>query len=346
MAVDPGRIDQSLRKGVAPLYMLLGEEPLQTIEAADAIRAAAREQGFDERTVLDLSAQSDWSALDAALRDRSLFASRTLVDLRLATGKPGREGGEKLKACAAAPQSDTVLLLQLPRPDRDMRRAAWFKAMESAAVVVHARPVPPERLDGWIRERLTRHGLRITDEALQLLAARVEGNLLAARQEIEKLALAGVREIDLETLSESTADAARFDLFGLSAAALRGETGRALRMLEGLLDEGQPEPLILWALARDARLLVQALERRAAGANDREAFQGSFGDQQKALRLAAGRLDVARARDILRLAARVDRVIKGQEQHGDARQGLLDLVARMAGRPLTVANPVLNPEGA
>ncbi|WP_019021400.1 DNA polymerase III subunit delta [Thioalkalivibrio sp. ALE23] len=340
MAVEPGRIDQSLRKGVAPLYMLLGEEPLQTIEAADAIRAAAREQGFDERTVLDLSAQSDWSALDAALRDRSLFASRTLVDLRLATGKPGREGGEKLKACAAAPQSDTVLLLQLPRPDRDMRRAAWFKAMESAAVVVHARPVPPDRLGGWIRERLARHGLRITDEALQLLAARVEGNLLAARQEIEKLSLAGVREIDLETLSESTADAARFDLFGLSAAALRGETGRALRMLEGLLDEGQPEPLILWALARDARLLVQALERRAAGANDRDAFQGSFGDQQKALRLAAGRLDVARARDILCLAARVDRVIKGQES-GSPRRLLLDLVARIAGQPLTLSVPEL-----
>ncbi|WP_019584034.1 DNA polymerase III subunit delta [Thioalkalivibrio sp. ALE16] len=343
MALDVARLEQDLARGLAPIYLLLAEEPLQAIEAADAIRAAAREQGFLERTVLDLTAQSDWGPFEAAIRDRSLFAERTVLDLRLATGKPGKTGGDHLKAYAGDPQDDLVLLLQLPRPDRDMRRAAWFKALENRAVVIHARPVPPAQLGSWIRARLQKNGLRITDPALALLVARVEGNLLAARQEIEKLALAGVTEIDETVLAEATTDAARFELFALAPTALRGDVRHALRMLEGLLEEGQAEPLILWALARECRLLVQAMERKAAGAPDKEAFQGSFGDSQKALRQAMARLSLTQARGLLAEAARVDRVIKGQE-NGNARQGLLDLVARMAGRPLTVAAPALNPE--
>jgi len=343
MALDPARLTGELKRGLAPIYMLLAEEPLQAIEAADAIRAAAREQGFLERTVLDMTAQSDWGAFEAAIRDRSLFAERAVLDLRLATGKPGRAGGDHLKTYAAHPQADLVLLLQLPRPDRDMRRAAWFKALEKQAVVIHARPIPPGQLGGWIRQRLQGRGLRITDEALGLLVSRVEGNLLAARQEIEKLALAGVTEIDLEVLAEATTDAARFELFALAPAALRGDARHALRMLEGLLEEGQPEPLILWALARECRMLVQAMERRAAGASDREAFQGSFGDGQKALRQAMARMDLAAARGLLGDAARVDRVIKGQET-GNARRLLLDLVARMAGRRVAAPLSALNPE--
>ncbi|WP_019627174.1 DNA polymerase III subunit delta [Thioalkalivibrio sp. ALJT] len=343
MALDVARLEQELSRGLAPVYLLLAEEPLQAIEAADVIRVAARAQGFLERTVLDLTAQSDWGPFEAAVRDRSLFAERALLDLRLATGKPGKTGGDHLKAYAADPQPDLVLLLQLPRPDSAMRRAAWFKALESRAVVIHARPVPPAQLGGWIRGRLHKYGLRITDDALALLVSRVEGNLLAARQEIEKLALAGVSEIDLDVLAAATTDSARFELFALAPAALRGNVRHALRMLEGLLDEGQPEPLILWALARECRLLVQAMERKAAGAPDREAFQGSFGDGQKALRQAMSRLNLAQARALLGAAAHVDRVIKGQE-NGNARQGLLDLVARMAGRPLTLAEPALNPE--
>jgi DNA polymerase-3 subunit delta len=343
VALDMGRLERDLARGMAPIYMLLAEEPLQAIEAADAIRAAARAQGFTERTVLDLNAQSDWSPFEAAIRDRSLFAERALVDVRLATGKPGKVGGEHLKAYAGAPLDDLVLLLQLPRPDRDMRRAAWFKAVENRAAVIQARPVPPDQMGSWIRARLQKNGLHITDPALTLLVARVEGNLLAARQEIEKLALAGVTEIDETVLAEATTDAARFELFALAPTALRGNVRHALRMLEGLLEAGQPEPLILWALARECRLLVQAMERKADGAPDREAFQGSFGEGQKALRQAMSRLDLNTARALLADAARVDRVIKGLE-NGNARQGLLDLVARMAGQPLTLPEPALNPE--
>ena len=331
--VDAARLDSSLARGLRPLYVVLGEEPLQALEAADTIRAAARAAGFAARTVLDLSAAGDWNAFEAAIRDRSLFAERGLIDLRLPSGKPGKVGAEHLKRYAEGPAPDLVLLLQLPRPDKDMRRAAWFKAMERAALLVHARPVPPARLGAWIRERLSRIGMTIHDDALALLAARVEGNLLAARQEVEKLALAGVTEVDVETLQQGLADMARFDLFELPATALSGQTARALRMLRGMLAEGQPEPLILWALSRDIRALAQAAQRRAAGEASANVVKGFWGTDAGALRKALDRVDAPAALVLLARAAQVDRVIKGRET-GNAGRQLLDLVAALSGRPL------------
>ena len=333
MPLDPLQLDGALARGLRPIYLILGEEPLQALEAADTVRAAARAAGFAARTVLDLSGSGDWTAFEAAVRDRSLFAERGLIDLRLPSGKPGKVGGEHLKRYAEQPAPDLVLLLQLPRPDRDMRKTAWFRAMEKAAVIVHARPVPPARLGAWIRERLGRAGMTIQPDALALLAARVEGNLLAARQEVEKLALAGVAEVDVRTLQQGLADAARFDLFELSPAALSGQTSRALRMLRTMLDEGQPEPLILWALSRDIRALAVAAERRAAGEAPAQVLKGFWGTDQAALRQALERVQPDTARDLLARAAQVDRVIKGRET-GNAGRQLLDLVAALSGRPL------------
>ncbi|MFO8005894.1 DNA polymerase III subunit delta [Thioalkalivibrio sp.] len=331
--LDPARLDSALARGLRPIYVILGEEPLQALEAADAIRASARAAGFADRTVLDLSAAADWSAFEAAIRDRSLFAERGLIDLRLPSGKPGKVGAEHLKRYAERPAPDLVLLLQLPRPDKDLRRAVWFKSLERAAVVVHARPVSPAHLGGWIRERLARVGMTIRDDALALLAARVEGNLLAARQEVEKLTLAGVTEVDLEILQQGLADVARFDLFELPSTALSGQTARALRMLRGMLAEGQPEPLILWALSRDIRALAQAAQRRAAGESPANAVKGFWGTDVGALRKALERIDAPAALVLLARAAQVDRVIKGREA-GNAGRQLLDLVAALSGRPL------------
>jgi len=333
LPIDPLQLDGALARGLQPLYLILGEEPLQALEAADAVRAAARAAGFSARTVLDLSGNSDWTVFEAAVRDRSLFAERGLVDLRLPSGKPGKSGGEQLKRYAEQPAQDLVLLLQLPRPDRDMRKTAWFRAMEKAAVMVHARPVPPARLGAWIRDRLRRAGIGIQPDALAMLAERVEGNLLAARQEVEKLALSGVAEVDIGTLQQGLADAARFDLFDLPPAALSGQTGRALRMLRTMLDEGQPEPLILWALSRDIRALAVAAERLAGGTPSAQAVKGFWGTDQAALRKALDRVPPDTARDLLARAAGVDRVIKGRET-GNAGDQLLDLVAALSGRPL------------
>ena len=333
MTLEPQQLGAALARGLRPIYAILGEEPLQALEAADAIRRAARSAGFGARTVLDLTGGDDWTVFEAAVRDRSLFAERGLVDLRLPSGKPGRAGGEQLRRYAERPAADLVLLLQLPRPDKEMRRAAWFRALQANAVIVHARPVPPARLGTWIRERLGRAGITIRPDALALLAARVEGNLLAAQQEVDKLALAGVREVDLQTLQQGLADAARFDLFELSPTALAGQTGRALRMLQAMLAEGQPEPLILWALSRDIRALAIAAERRAAGEPAAGAAKGFWGPDAAALRSALERVEPATARDLLARAARTDRVIKGREP-GNAGRQLLDLVAALSGRSL------------
>lgn len=333
MALDAQQLDAVLTRGLQPIYVILAEEPLQALESGDAIRAAASAAGFSSRTVLDLAATGDWSAFEAAIRDRSLFAERGLIDLRLPSGKPGRVGAEHLKRYADQPARDLVLLLQLPRPDSELRRAAWFKALERHSVVVHARPVPPARLGSWIRERLARAGISIRPDALALLAGRVEGNLLAAQQEVEKLRLAGVTDVDVETLQEGLADVARFNLFELPATAMSGQTARALRMLRAMLAEGQPEPLILWALSREIRALAQAAQRRVAGESPGNAAKGFRGTDAVALRKALDRIDAGAALDLLARAAQVDRVIKGRERGSPGRH-LLDLVAALSGRPL------------
>ncbi len=333
MTLDPQQLEAALAQGLRPVYVILGEEPLQALEAADSIRAAARTAGFADRTVLDLSARDDWGRLEAAVRDRSLFAARGLIDLRLPSGKPGTQGAAHLKRYAQDPAPDLILLLQLPRPDGDLRRAAWFKVLERTAVMVHARPVPPARLGTWIRERLSRAGLGIRPDALALLAARVEGNLLAARQEVDKLSLMGVTEVDLETLQQGLADAARFDLFALPATALAGDGPRALRMLQGMLAQGQPEPLILWALSRDIRALAQAAQRRSAGEPVGSAVKGFWGTDLAALRKGLERVSPATSLALLARAAAADRVVKGQEP-GNAGRHLLDLVAALSGQPL------------
>ena len=332
--VDSVALPSLLQKGLSPVYAILGEEPLQALEAADLIRATAQRAGFHERTVLELTAISDWSEFAQSIGERSLFAERVVLDLRLATGKPGKQGGALLARYLANPSPDLLLLLQLPRPDKDIRRAEWFLALDQHAVVVHARPVPPAQLPRWIRQRLAQQGLQITDDALELLAARVEGNLLAARQEIDKLALLGQERIDRATLDESLVDAARFDLMDLPTAALSGQTARALRMLRGMLSTGsQPELLILWALSRDIRALVQAAQRRAAGEPVDRIVRGFWGTAPEALRKALRRVDPEAAWALLAQAAQVDRVLKGQEPGNPARQ-LLNLAAALSGRPL------------
>jgi len=333
VTVAPEALPALLARGLRPVYAILGEEPLQALEAADAIRSAARAADFTERTVLELGATSDWSEFSRAASERSLFAERVLIDLRLPTGKPGKVGGQQLARYLAAPAPDLLVLLQLPRPDKDMRRAVWYKNLEQTAVVVHARPVPPARLPEWIGARLAQAGMQITPDALALLAARVEGNLLAARQEIDKLMLLGQTRIERATLEQGLVDVARFDLFELPTAALLGQTARALRMVQGLLAEGQPELLILWALSRDIRALAQAAQRQAEGEPLASVLRGIWGTSPEALRKALARVRPEQALALLAQAAQVDRVLKGREPGNPARQ-LLNLTAALSGRPL------------
>lgn len=254
------------RGKLAPLYAVSGDEPLLVLEAADAIRHAARAQGFEERTVLHADARFDWSQLSQAQSGLSLFSSKTLIDLRLPGGKPGRSGGEALQTHAANLSEGALTLLTLPRLDSRTRKGGWAAALEGAGVWVDVPKIERAELPRWLTQRLAQQQQRCNAEALDFMADRVEGNLLAAHQELAKLALlypAG--ELTLEQVSDSVLNVARYDVFALPATVLSGQSARALRQLEGMRAEGAPLPLVLWTLHEEVRTLVALRDKVQSG---------------------------------------------------------------------------------
>jgi DNA polymerase-3 subunit delta len=329
MRVYTDQLDRLLDAPFVPAWLVVGEEPLLFNEAADRIRAKARALGYADREIFDVDRRFDWNELAAAGRSLSLFASRRILELRMTTSGPGTEGGALLKGLVADPPPDTVLLMLLPqRPEGSMWTSAWATAFEQRGHVVQAWPVDIDRLPQWIAARAKRHGLELDREAATLLAARVEGNLLAAHQEIEKLALThGAGPLDEDAVAEAVADSARFDIFKLGEAALAGDAARSLRILDGLHAEGTEPTLVLWLLCRELRTVVS--ERRNPGG-------GYHGRGQQAQRRAAAvasaakRLGGARLRALAHLAARADRAIKGRGE-GRPWEELEALVAALSG---------------
>lgn len=240
-----------------PVYLIAGAEHLLVIEAADALRTRARELGFSERDVLDVEANFDWNLLGDASRSMSLFASRKLIDLRLPTGRPGKEGSAAIIEFCASPPPDTVLLMTANDWSKK-HEGAWSTAIERAGTAVAVWPLKREEMPDWIGARMASRGIKATPDAIALLADRVEGNLLAAAQEIDKLALlhAGAT-LDAETLEASVADDARYDVFRLTDAAIGGDAARALHIVAGLRVEGEEIiPLLGWLLMQ-LRLLLR-----------------------------------------------------------------------------------------
>ncbi len=271
MPIAPAQLDQRLAQGLAPVYLLVGSEPLQLGEAADAVRAAARQHGFSEREVLETGPEFAWSSLAGAFGSLSLFAQRRMIELRLATPKAGskadavgREGSEAIRRCVEPPSADVLLLILAPGLDWKSLKAKWVQAIERVGVVVQVREPQGRQLNQWLEGRLRRAGFVPSAEAVALLAERVEGNLLAADQEITKLALVLTPgPIDAEGLLAAVADSARYGVFDLADAALAGDRARVARVLEGLRAEGTAEPLVLWALAREVRKLAALAFARA-----------------------------------------------------------------------------------
>lgn len=322
-----------LQQGLQPIYMLSGDEPLQVMEAADAIRARSRELGFGEREVMHVEAGFDWNSLLAASGSLSLFAEQRLLELRLPSGKPGKEGGAALSAYAAAPPPDTVLLIISGKIDSASQRSKWYKSLDAAGTTLQVWPVEPAALPGWVMSRMRSRGMQATPEAAQLLAERVEGNLLAAAQEVEKLRLLyGEGAIDVSRVEEGVADSARYDIFELVDTALLGDAARTARVIEGLRAEGVEPVLVLWALLREMRALAQMAADVAQGSST-EAVLGQYRvwDKRKApVRAGLQRHSLKRWLQLLRRSGRVDRMIKGAEP-GNPWDELLQLVLLMAG---------------
>ncbi|MDO9371763.1 MAG: DNA polymerase III subunit delta [Gammaproteobacteria bacterium] len=330
------RIEQlapHVARGLAPVYLVSGDEPLQVEEACDAIRAATRAQGYHERIVFQAATGFDWSALAACTQNLSLFAERKLIELRLPTGKPGEAGGAALAAYAAQPASDTVLLVICPKLDAATQKSKWVNALDAAGVMLQVWPVEARQLPEWISRRLTARGLKADKEAVALLAERVEGNLLACAQDIEKLYLLyGNAEIDVAAVAAAVADNARFDIYALVDSALAGDGARSARILEGLRAEGVDPVLVLWALAREVRVLARMAYDCATGSGvDQVLASHKVWEKRKGLvRAGLMRHKVRAWQRLLLLAARIERIIKGALP-GSAWDELLRLALGVGG---------------
>lgn len=272
MQVRADQLHAHLSKGLRSLYTVHGDEPLLAQEAADAVRAAARAAGFTERKVFTVSgAHFDWSSLLGASQAMSLFGERQLIEIRIPSGKPGKDGSEALQRYCEALSDEIVTLVQLPKLDRQQQSGAWFTALDAAGVSVRVDPVERRALPQWIAQRLAAQGQRVEDgeagqHTLSFFADRVEGNLLAAHQELQKLALlypSGT--LSFEQVESSVLNVARYDVFKLGEAVLAGQVARALRMLDGLQAEGEAPVLVHWTLAEDIRAMKRVKDAMAEG---------------------------------------------------------------------------------
>jgi DNA polymerase-3 subunit delta len=330
--IPANRLSPHLREPLKPCYLITGDEPLLVQEALDEIRNAARQQGFESRDLHVQLTGFDWNALTNAAAELSLFASRRIVELRLPTGKPGREGAAAIVELAENAGTDLLFVVQAPKLDRSAANSKWVKALETRGALVQVWPVGARDLPQWIGERMRRAGLQPDREAVRAIAERVEGNLLAADQEIEKLRLLhGEGPVSGKDAREAVADSSRFDVYQLADAALAGNAARALRILDGLRSEGVSEVVVLWALTRELRQLARLAEAAAAGRNLGSEMQKLrvWNNRQNLIRGCLGRHSHAAISAMMQSACHADAAAKGQRP-GDAWQMATNLVWQLA----------------
>jgi DNA polymerase-3 subunit delta len=338
MRIDTEQLTQHLTRGLKSLYTVHGEETLLALEASDRIRMRCHEQGYSEREVLTVESGFDWSQLAMTGNSLSLFGARRLLELRIPSGKPGNEGAEAVRRYAADLPPDTVTLISLPKLERTQQSSGWFEALDSAGVVVAANPVTLQRLPRWIAGRLALQNQQADSQTLEFLVSRVEGNLLAAHQEVQKLALLfPPGQLDPAQVKDAVLDVARYDVFKLGESLLARDTVRFVRMLDGLRGEGVAPPLILWAIAEEARALLHVKTGLAAGRALQQLMREArvWGARAEQVPKSVRRLAPRQLEDALLHAASVDRMIKGLAR-GDVWDELLQLglrLARPAGDP-------------
>lgn len=330
MPINPSDLSASLKAGVKPVYVIGGDEPLLVEECGQQVRETLRERGVAARDVYHVDARFDWKVLTAGSVTQSLFSELKLMDIRLRTGKPGREGAAVLAELGSNPPPDTSILLSGYEWEFSVWKSKWLTTLCAAGVAVRCNKIGEHELPGWIAQRLRAKGFMPGEDACLALAERVEGNLLAAAQEIEKLALLHPPgEVDADTVMSLVADYARFDVFRLSEAVLAGKGRRAVRVLAGLRGEGVVPQLILWALARDARILA-----RLAGARGSKSAvwrgQRIWPQHKNALERAVRRASAARWRGCLKACVEAERIAKGQRQ-GDPWIAMERLTLAMSG---------------
>ncbi|MFJ7567017.1 DNA polymerase III subunit delta [Herminiimonas sp. NPDC097707] len=325
-----------LTKPLAGLYVITSDEHLLALEAADKIRQTARAQGFSEREVLVVDRSFKWGELLAANQSQSLFGDKKLIELRIPTGKPGKDGGKALQDYAASLSPDNVTLITLPKLDWATQKAAWVASLQQASVFIDIPLVERAQLPAWLGVRLAAQGQNADRACLDFIAERVEGNLLAAHQEIQKLALlypAG--PLSFEQVHDAVLNVARYDVFKLNEAMLSGDTVRLVRMLEGLQGEGEALPLVLWAVAEEIRTLLKLKSGMAQGRPLSQLTKEHriWGPRERLIEPALRRLKLATLESALQEAAQIDKMVKGlraKKFSGDAWDAMLQLGLKIA----------------
>jgi DNA polymerase III subunit delta len=336
MQIRPDELGRHLSRQLEPLYVIHGDEPLVALETGDEIRNAARRAGCEERDVFVVEQGFKWDAFLAANANLGLFGSRKLVDLRIPNGKPGTEGAKALEAYAANPNPDNVMLVTLPRLDRAAQNSEWFAALAVRGATIAVQPIEREALPRWIAARLARQNQRAGSEVLVYLAERSEGNLLAARQEIEKLALVLPEgELALDAVEAATTDVARYDVFQASEAWLGGDAARTVRILRGLELEGEPITLAIWQMTEDVRAVAAVQAAVKQGTPLAVALRNArvWGRRQGALERALKRLRSDDVSGFVVALARLDALAKGLTA-GNPWDALASLALALAGKPI------------
>jgi len=336
MRLNLHQLPAHLKQPLLPVYLVAGDEPLQRGEALDLLRASAREQGHSEREVLEHDAHFSWDRLAAQADSLSLFGDKRIIELRLNSAKIGAEGSKALVAYADRPPEDTVLLILSPKLDRGQLASKWVKTLEQKGAVLTVWPLERNQLPNWLEQRMRSRGLQPEPGVAAWLAERVEGNLLAAAQEVEKLLL--LQEpgpLSLEQITAAAADSARYSVFDLADSALAGNAARCLRVLHVLRGEGTPEPLALWALAKEVRLLAGVSSEVKGGRPPAQAIAARreiWNNRRPLYGKAVKRLPPAGWHRLLRTCAAADRAIKG-EAKADPWLLFEDIVLGICGVP-------------
>ena len=315
MRVRPEELARHLQKQLLPIYVISGDEPLLVQEATDLVRQSARAQGCTEREVIDASPKNfDWQEILVSATSMSLFSERKLVEIRLPSGKPGAAGSKALCAYVEMVGPDDVMLLITGKIDKQSMNSKWVKTLDKAGAVIQAWPIGSRDLPRWLQQRIAGAGMTIDTDALQLLSDRVEGNLLAAVQEVEKLKLLNNdAHITAQTVTEAVSDNARYNLFEMVDSALRGDSTSSLRMLHGLRAEGTEPTVALWALTRELRTLQLVQAECKQGQNVQQALRSQrvWNNRMQLMQAAVTRHNKESLATILELAATTDGSIKG-----------------------------------
>ncbi|MDA7968891.1 MAG: DNA polymerase III subunit delta [Gammaproteobacteria bacterium] len=337
MRIQHNQLPAHLGKQLAPLYHLFGAEQLLIEEALDQIRARAREVGFTERIRHTLEPGFDWNEALAGARAMSLFAEKKIIEVRMPAGRPGEAGAKALvRHAAETPSDDCVLLLAGGAADRATQKTKWFTAVEAAGVAVECAAIPPAHLPEWVSRRMASRGLQCERDAAARLAQLVEGNLLAAAQAVDLLALLSPKEaVTCDAVESAVADHARFNVFAFADACLAGSAPRCTRILQSLRREQAEPTLILWALAREARTLCQLSAGLARGGNRQGLFKrhGVWSSRAGAVGAALDRLSAPQCENLLRRLARADLMLKGRAplQRRDIWEEIESIGLRMCG---------------